>query len=65
MSEFFRLWLLGVFMHWFFALVLYGIGVLINPIHHFSLLETWAIVMIFIVINYGIKIIKDEEAPIH
>lgn len=65
MSEFFRLWLIGVFMHLFFAIILYGIGVLINPISHFSLLETWAIVMIFIIVNYGIKLINDEEAPIH
>jgi hypothetical protein len=61
----FKLWVIGVVIHWIFSILLWGLGVLINPTNHFSLLETWAIVMMFIVINFGIQTYKDEEIPSH
>jgi len=53
MSDSFIDWLSGVLVFVVITLVLYFLGVWINPYHHFSFMECWGSVMLFIILRSG------------
>ena len=61
MSEEFETWAFGVILFLIFTLILYFLGKVILLDSHYSFLECWGLIMMFVVIKSGIDTWNQTE----